>query len=290
MKNLFLFFVLIFILPFGKLSAQNETKQIENIVNQLFLKMRKADTTDLRTLFTKEATLFSAPKMEKQSSRISYRNSADAFIRTLAKAKPKQLVEKTNAISVAVDGNLATATMNYDFYLDQEFSHCGKNYFTFVKLENGWKIASIADTRYKEKCPLRKDALANKLDTLMNNWHYAATTANHEAFFGFLETDGIYIGTDATERWTQQEMSEWAAPYFERDTAWAFTTVERNFDFTDDLQLAWFDELLDTWMGTCRASGVLRKNNEGHWELAHYHLSIAVPNEKIKAYLEVLKD
>ena len=55
----------------------------------------------------------------------------------------------------------------------------------------------------------------------------------------------------------------------------------------DDDRLAWFDELLDTWMGTCRASGVVQLIN-GRWYISHYHLSIAVPNDVVDGYLELI--
>jgi hypothetical protein len=42
--------------------------------------------------------------------------------------------------------------------------------------------------------------------------------------------------------------------------------------------MIWFDELLDTQMGPCMASGVIRKTASG-FEIVHYQLSMAVPNE-----------
>ena len=46
-----------------------------------------------------------------------------------------------------------------------------------------------------------------------------------------------------------------------------------------DGAIIWFDELLDTPnMGPCMASGVIRKTAKG-FEIVHYQLSMAVPNE-----------
>ena len=55
-----------------------------------------------------------------------------------------------------------------------------------------------------------------------------------------------------------------------------------------DGTMAWFDELLDTWMGVCRSSGVVVLTAEG-WKIKHYHLSIAVPNDAVQDYLKILE-
>ncbi len=129
-----------------------------------------------------------------------------------------------------------------------------------------------------------------KINQLLNNWHHAATVADEDIFFDFTMADNaIYIGTDASELWTKKEMKAWAKEIFERDTAWDFSVLSRNVYFSKNKKVAWFDELLDTWMGVCRGSGVLEKE-KGKWKLKHYHLAIAVPNEVVEEYLKLLKN
>ncbi len=50
---------------------------------------------------------------------------------------------------------------------------------------------------------------------------------------------------------------------------------------------SFIDELLNTSMGVCRASGVLKKY-EDSWEIMHYHLSVAIPNENMKDVKSVI--
>jgi hypothetical protein len=57
----------------------------------------------------------------------------------------------------------------------------------------------------------------------------------------------------------------------------------------DSGNLAWFDELLDTQMKICRGSGVLKKEN-GQWKIAHYVLSIAVPNEYVDELVQIKEE
>ncbi len=118
------------------------------------------------------------------------------------------------------------------------------------------------------------------VNTFIEEWHGNAANADL-AYFDKISEDGIYIGTDATELWTKDEFVVWSEKYFERGKAWTFTTIERNIYFLDNNNFIWFDELLNTGMGVCRASGII-KNEEDKFEILHYHLSITIPNESIE--------
>lgn len=117
------------------------------------------------------------------------------------------------------------------------------------------------------------------INTIMDDWHLAATEANFERYFmHFTGDSAIFMGTDATERWTVAEFKPWAKPYFDDGEAWDFTPVERHVYLSDNGQTAWFDESLDTPnLGPARGSGVLVKQAET-WKIAHYNLSIPIPN------------
>jgi hypothetical protein len=120
----------------------------------------------------------------------------------------------------------------------------------------------------------------------MDAWHQAAAVADEETFFNSIKAGGIYLGTDKTERWTKEVFEEWAAPHFEKDTAWAFTAHDRVLYRSDDAQTIWFEELLDTWMGTCRGSGVLELKDKQLY-IAHYDLSLMVDNDDMKAVIDL---
>lgn len=130
--------------------------------------------------------------------------------------------------------------------------------------------------------------LTTELNQFMDNWHLAAAETNEELFFGKMSENAIYIGTDAGERWTKEEFYGFAKPYFDKGSAWDFKATSRNWAFSDDYQYAWFDELLDTWMGVCRSSGVLKKHKNG-WLLEHYHLSVTVPNDVVRDFVQLVE-
>lgn len=126
------------------------------------------------------------------------------------------------------------------------------------------------------------------VDDLLNQWHQAAANADQQAYFDFIATGGVYIGTDATENWTKAEFFEWSKSYFENDKAWSFAAIERNIYFSENNTIVWFDEQLEFSAGILRGSGVLEKE-KNNWKLKHYVLSLPVPNDKFKAVAEVIK-
>ena len=119
---------------------------------------------------------------------------------------------------------------------------------------------------------------AQQVATVLDDWHQAASAADEDRYFKHFAHNGVFMGTDATERWTVSQFREWAKPYFQRKKAWSFKPRDRHIDFSADGKIAWFDEMLDTPnMGVCRGSGVLTLSGRD-WKIAQYNLSIAVPN------------
>lgn len=127
------------------------------------------------------------------------------------------------------------------------------------------------------------------VNIVLNNWHKAAANAKFTKYFNAMDTPSIFIGTDASENWTKEDFQKFCKPYFDKGKAWSFTPLERNIYTNTRQDVVWFDELLDTWMGTCRGSGVLEKK-DGIWKIKHYVLSVAIPNEDIQKVIEAKKE
>ena len=119
----------------------------------------------------------------------------------------------------------------------------------------------------------------SKVHTVLDNWHKAAAEADFDRYFNYFASDSaIFMGTDATERWTISEFKPWSKPYFDRGEAWSFVPVQRHIYFSKAGRTAWFDESLDTPnLGPARGTGVLIKKDTT-WKITHYNLSIPIPN------------
>lgn len=118
----------------------------------------------------------------------------------------------------------------------------------------------------------------HQINNVLDDWHRAAAAADEARYFGHFASHGVFLGTDATERWTVPEFRAWAKPRFAQHKAWNFTPKARHTAFSADGRTAWFDELLDTPnLGLCRGSGVLVREGSA-WKIAQYNLSVPIPN------------
>jgi len=126
-------------------------------------------------------------------------------------------------------------------------------------------------------------AIINKI---LDDWHKAAAEANFDAYFAPMAEESIFIGTDPTENWNKEAFKTYSKPHFDKGKAWSFTAIERNIFISEDKKTAWFDELLDTQMKICRGSGVLVKAG-GEWKIAHYVLSISIPNDNVDEVVKI---
>lgn len=120
---------------------------------------------------------------------------------------------------------------------------------------------------------------AEDASALLDRFHLAASKAQFNEYFGLFTPDGVFIGTDATERWTVEQFKAYAKPHFDKGRGWTYSKVERHINVSADGRHASFDELLDNaGLGRCRGTGVLRRV-DGQWRVEQYHLTIPVPNE-----------
>jgi ketosteroid isomerase-like protein len=128
-----------------------------------------------------------------------------------------------------------------------------------------------------------------KIDRVLDSWHEAAANAQFQDYFDKMTEGAIFVGTDAAEHWDKEEFMSFSKPYFDRGKAWAFTPLQRHVYLGKGGNMAWFDELLDTWMQLCRGSGVVIKE-KGQWKIVHYVLSLTIPNETVDGAIELKKE
>jgi len=187
-----------------------------------------------------------------------------------------------------LDATLFNHTPGIDFSLLDK--PVGKFKYTDEDGAFKWDVdygKSMAD-KIDDIFPVIAKSNEDAIHLLMDNWHKAAAQADEETYFNSMTDDAIFLGTDKTERWEKKVFEEWADPHFQKDKAWAFTSRDRVIYFHDDNRVAWFEELLDTWMGTCRGSGVVVLTEDG-WKIKHYNLALLVDNDKMDKVIEVTK-
>lgn len=146
-------------------------------------------------------------------------------------------------------------------------------------------FASLCFASFAQKSNDKED-----INTLLNNWHLAAAKGDGKTYISAMAENGVFIGTDATEYWTRDAFWKFAEPYFKKGPAWDFKPIKRHVFLSADGKIAWFDEVLDTWMELCRGSGVLIRQPDGNWKIAQYVLSVTVPNDVVNDVIKVKRE
>lgn len=137
--------------------------------------------------------------------------------------------------------------------------------------------------------PLSRAEPVAEISAVLDTFHQAASKAQFDRYFGLFAPDGVFIGTDASERWTVAQFKAYAKPHFDQGKGWTYTVVERHVNPPAGSDHASFDELLDNAsLGRCRGTGVLRKIGS-EWKIEQYHLTIPVPNALADGVVKMIR-
>ncbi|MFJ6023937.1 nuclear transport factor 2 family protein [Brevundimonas sp. NPDC092305] len=126
---------------------------------------------------------------------------------------------------------------------------------------------------------------------VLDRLNVASAAADGPAYFALFTPDARFVGTDASEHWTLPQFRAFAEPFFSRGRGWSYPATERTITIApiECRCIAWFEEkLTNDSYGETRGSGVLRLTDDG-WKIEQYVLSLAVPNDKADAVVEVIR-
>lgn len=133
------------------LAAQTTQEQeVRAVIDRLFDGMRAVDSAAVRATFHPDARLQTTAVRDGQP--VLRTDSLAKFLRAVGTPRTELWDERISNVEIRADGELASAWMDYAFYVDDRFSHCGVNALQFARTPAGWQIIQIADTRRRE-CP-----------------------------------------------------------------------------------------------------------------------------------------
>jgi len=131
--------------------GQAAEDSVKTIVNKLFDAMRNADTELLKSVFSETAILQTIGTGQDGAATI--KNEAPSeFIDFVSKLAKGVADERIIFETIRIDGPLALVWAPYKFFYKGTFSHCGVDSFQLVRMNGGWKIQYIIDTRRKTGC------------------------------------------------------------------------------------------------------------------------------------------
>jgi len=131
-------------------------------------------------------------------------------------------------------------------------------------------------------------AQQDKIHSVLDDFHLAASEADHDRYFGHLSEGSIFFGTDMSERWTKSEFQEYAKPHFDAGRGWTYVPAARNTYVSENGDTAWFDEVLvNEKYGELRGTGALVLENKT-WKIVQYHLTLPIPNDLLMTLVEMI--
>ncbi|MEP0211914.1 MAG: nuclear transport factor 2 family protein [Cellulophaga sp.] len=149
MKNILLVFTILFNVF---VSAQANEVDVKNTINLFFDAFHKQDSMQLKAVATNTVILQTIGVDKDGNTVLKTENYSDFIKNIVSIPKEVNFREKLTSYSIKVDGDMANAWTEYEFWLNGKFSHCGVNSFQLFKDKGKWKIIYLIDTRRKKGC------------------------------------------------------------------------------------------------------------------------------------------
>jgi hypothetical protein len=145
--------LVIFILFGGIASAQNSDQMgIRELIDRFFEGFHQRDTLMIKETVAEGVILQTVSRTNDGGNEVRT-ESFPGFLQSIARIPDSvKFKEVLFDYKIRVDGPMANAWTPYEFWLNEQFSHCGVNSFQVAKLKGEWKIIYLIDTRRKEGC------------------------------------------------------------------------------------------------------------------------------------------
>ncbi|MEQ9308651.1 MAG: nuclear transport factor 2 family protein [Balneolaceae bacterium] len=146
-----IFLITLFVLVSANLSAQTAEQEVQSVIETLFDGMRAGDSSMVASAFSKDAVMQTIA-MNQAGDVIKRDGDLSQFLTAVGTPHEQVWDERIGGYDIKIDGDLASAWTPYQFYIGDNFSHCGVNSFNLVKMNGIWKIIYIVDTRRNSEC------------------------------------------------------------------------------------------------------------------------------------------
>ena len=136
--------------------TNSEKQKIKKVIETFFEGLHKGDSTVLKSTLHKNIKI-QTTATNKEGKKMLKTESREQLLINVANKKPSnKYFEKLLSFDIKIDGNLASAWTPYEFYLNDNFSHCGANSFQLFDNNGKWEIIYLVDMRRRQSCKALK--------------------------------------------------------------------------------------------------------------------------------------
>jgi hypothetical protein len=140
-------------------SAQekNEQEKIKKVIGTFFEGLHKGDTILIKSVLHKNIKTQTTFSNKNGKNKLETTNKTKLLNNKQNKNPEQKYFEKLLSFDIKVDGNLASVWTPYEFYVNDNFSHCGANSFQLFNNNGTWEIIYLVDMRRRDTCKVLKD-------------------------------------------------------------------------------------------------------------------------------------
>ena len=150
LKNIIAFILIAFVSSAQAQSSSNEA--VQKTIETFFEGFHKGDTTLMKSVMMDKVIMQTAYK-NNEGKDVLVTDEPGKLIKAIgSRPSDQKWDERISSYSIQVDGNMANAWTEYEFWFNDEFSHCGVNSFQLFNDGGQWKIIYLIDTRRRSSC------------------------------------------------------------------------------------------------------------------------------------------
>ncbi len=152
LKTIIICFSVLLLCKQSIIAQETKEDKIKEVISLFFKGLQSGDTLTIKQTITTDL-LLQTIYTNKEGKPILRTEDASKFLKAVTSKKTNEIwEEKLLSYTIQIDGNMANVWTPYEFYFNNDFSHCGVNSFQLFFDDKQWKIIYLIDTRRKQNC------------------------------------------------------------------------------------------------------------------------------------------
>lgn len=151
--------IVVLVLFLGSFLVQAQDQQevaIKKVIETFFEGLHKGDSAIVSSTLHKDVRIQTTAS-NRAGFKMLRTEQRQQLLTNISKKKPTdKYFEKLLSYTIKIDGNLASVWTPYEFYLNDNFSHCGANSFQLFDNNGTWEIIYLVDMRRRGSCEVLK--------------------------------------------------------------------------------------------------------------------------------------
>jgi ketosteroid isomerase-like protein len=130
----------------------SEKQEVQTTIQDFFKAFHNQDSTAIKQ-HVREGMILQTISANREGKVDVKTERLSNFLKSIASIPENvKFEEKLLSFNIQVDGAMANAWTEYEFWVNGNFSHCGVNSFQLFKDNGKWKVIYLVDTRRREGC------------------------------------------------------------------------------------------------------------------------------------------